>query len=533
MPYSLPQFPDLSHVGIVEFPNTTQPYSRPKGRFVLGFSATALIASVIAASATPPHLLDLFVFFTSFFSLVLIGCSVFYSVALFSWRAFRLRRIVFQPRLLASSISLDADTKLVVDLQNPLPWTLTIDLVACEHTLHLRIDDGHAYPIRLAPKTAVQLSFAVHAKSLGPAGIVGFCVAIGDGHDMFRGEAHIETNLDLDVIPPEIFHPAKKIRLLMRSIDDRNSTRQLAAVPEAPSDAEHFERKPYAPGDPIRYVDWRALARTRELYVYKPTLSHLPHAVLLVDARSFIGKTTAPSDNIFAGVMAFVDQTAHDFASYAIYVDDPREPSPPPIAQSADAPSAHRALCAALIKALAFRLPNVPATPQALGSTPFAHALARDFLLYHQVDFVRGNSADLDSLCLWRHLETHRHDASASPMPDFATAIRSVASDRRNWPDIPRQIPPIDLAKTIAAIPQTLPADARFFWFSEFNVGIRFPIDSPVAQLHNASPTAIVCVRANDTPTAIARQNARKLQSAGFNVLTGTIEWPCPHRHSR
>lgn len=533
MPYSLPQFPDLSHVGIIESPNTIQPYSRPKGRFVLGFSATALIASVIAAFAMPPHLLDLFVFFTSFFAIVLIGCSVFYSVALFSWRAFRLRRIVFRPRLLASSIFLDADAKLVVDLQNPLPWTLTIDLVACEHTLHLRIDDEHAYPIRLAPKTAVQLSFAIHAKSLGPAGIVGFCVAIGDGHDMFRGEAHVETNLDLDVIPPEIFHPAKKIRLLMRSTDDQNSTRQLAAARQAPPDAEDFERKPYAPGDPIRYIDWRALARTRELYVYKPTQSRLPHAVLLVDARSFIGKTTAPSDNLFAGVMAFVDQTARDFASYAIFVDDPREPSPMPIAQSADAPSAHRALCAALLDALAFRLPNVPATPQALGSTPFAHALARDFLLYHQVDFMRGNCADLDALCLWRHLETHRHDANASPMPDFATAIRSVASTRRNWPDAPRQIPPVDLAKTIAAIAPKLPADARFFWFSEFNAGMRLPHDSSVAPLRHASPTAVVCTRANEAPTAAARQNARKLQSVGFNVLTGTIELPSSHRHSR
>ena len=144
MPYSLPQSPDFSHIAITQFPHTTPPYARPKARFFFGFIALALIASTVGAFVFPTNFLNIFVFSASFLTIALIGCTIFYSIALISWRAFRIKRIVFDPKLGTTSIAVGASTILSIDLQNPLPWALTIDLISSDHTVHIGID-GELY----------------------------------------------------------------------------------------------------------------------------------------------------------------------------------------------------------------------------------------------------------------------------------------------------------------------------------------------------------------------------------------------------
>ena len=515
MPYSLPQSPDFSHIAITQFPHTTPPYARPKARFFFGFIALALIASTVGAFVFPTNFLNIFVFSASFLTIALIGCTIFYSIALISWRAFRIKRIVFDPKLGTTSIAVGASTILSIDLQNPLPWALTIDLISSDHTVHLGIDDSHSYPIQIPSKTAIQLTFTVHAKSIGPAGIVGFCIVLGDGHDMFRGEAHVETNLDIDVVPVESFLPARQNRLILAPFAPPHSSapRPFYTVP---IDAEQFEHKPYTAGDSIRHIDWRALARSRQLYVYKPIQAPQIHTSIIVDARSLIGQTTAPSDNIFAGVAAFIDQTANDFASFTIYVDDPRSPAPTRIAHHATAPQAHRAISAAIIDALSLR------PTRQLCNEPFARTLASDFLRYHQVDFTRNGSLDIDALCLWFHLERQRIAHSNTPMPPFDTAIQDIPM-RRNWPASTQAPIPIDATKTIAAIDAN--HTNRLFWFSDFAAPLHISMNATTRQtLSHTAATAIVCRRASDSFSATTRQNAALLPTIGFDVLTGTID---------
>jgi len=66
----------------------------------------------------------------------------------------------------------------------------------------------------------------------------------------------------------------------------------LAAAPPAKpwEGAEGFaEVKPYQPGDPLRRVNWRAFAKTGELYVNKYAGSERGRAVVVVDARRLRG----------------------------------------------------------------------------------------------------------------------------------------------------------------------------------------------------------------------------------------------------
>lgn len=186
------------------------------------------------------------------------------SFALLSWRAFRRRCIALEPKLSNNALVLGAGATLCADIRNPLPWTIAIDFVTIEHTEHIAVGDPNEYPVRIPPKSAATLRFGIKTKTLGPAAVVGFGIVFGDGSGRFRAEAHIETPIDIDVLPSPVLpdgHPRAAF-LPESAIAPRSSGRF--------SDAEEFDRKPFVPGDPVKHIDWRTFARRRELCVLRP-----------------------------------------------------------------------------------------------------------------------------------------------------------------------------------------------------------------------------------------------------------------------
>ena len=85
----------------------------------------------------------------------------------------------------------------------------------------------------------------------------------------------------------EVYNPAMTKRAVVVYAEEPRA----AAPPAKPWEgAEEFaEVKPYQPGDPLRRVNWRAFAKTGELYVNKYAGSERGRAVVVVDARRLRG----------------------------------------------------------------------------------------------------------------------------------------------------------------------------------------------------------------------------------------------------
>lgn len=526
MPHSLPDSPQLFGIAVTQSPQTSPPCCAPRGRFALAGHALMCIGSAAAAFAFPAPYRPVFEFFVIFSALLLTQSIIATSFALLSWRAFRRQCIVFDPKISSNALVLGAGATLSAAVRNPLPWTIAIDFITIEHTEHIAVGDRNEYPVRIPPKSDATLRFSIKTKALGPAAVVGFGFVFGDGSGRFRAEAHIETPIDIDVLPSPVLPDGRNTAAFLT--DSAIGSRRPARSP----DAEDFERKPFVPGDPVKYIDWRAFARRRELCVLRPCGMPQSRALLILDAQPLIAKMTAPPENIFAAAAAFIAQTQNEYAQFSIFaVQSDGEPFR--IAADVSPAAAQNALAAALIGVLSYRLPaNCPHTPQALNFTPFAQTVARDFKLYRQVDFSIPGGADLGRFCLWRRLGHMRRapgkNADISDISD-ARILQETAQTRRNWIPGPAPAPePADVEKTFAPAADFIKRNApKIFWFSDFKTELKLPLGCPkslsatLRAVADASPAAVVCRSAKTTD--ILRINIEKLRQIGFQIINASF----------
>ena len=206
------------------------------------------------------------------------------------------------PPRLAAEIELERDRILereqvsaTVTVHNQGSSAAELEL-ALGRTRHLGLQPGGTVTLRVAPMAAAQASFTLSPHRWGSHAVGPLLVSAQDPLGVVRWRGQLGQRLPLRAFPGE-----ERLRELVMPLHTQPFLGTHVAL-RSREGIEFADIRPFAAGDRVRQVNWRATARRGTLYVTERHPEHASDTVLLLD--TFAEAREAASGTLDAAVRA-------------------------------------------------------------------------------------------------------------------------------------------------------------------------------------------------------------------------------------
>jgi len=223
--------------------------------------------------------------------LALAGIAVL-SLPLFSFSGFYIRirsfrSLAFERRLLRSRVIRGGLVEVRVELMNPSGIPLKVN-VRDSFTSRLKLVLGsNRRELTINPRENVSFNYFLKAEEEGVAQIGPAIVSMSDGLGFFRVTRKFEKLNRIVVLPP--------IREVRESVIEYGGPHEFISLGEHASKSvgistEYASSREYVPGDDLRFVDWKATARTGKLIVKEFESQTSSSYLIIVDCGRSMSK---------------------------------------------------------------------------------------------------------------------------------------------------------------------------------------------------------------------------------------------------
>ncbi len=210
------------------------------------------------------------------------------------------------------TLLLGRELRVTAVLENNLPAGLARVTVRDVLPRSVRSVPSTAEAVTLPPFSRLTFSWASEAEVVGPACFGGFHVSVEDQLGLFRQERFFPTLDTVHILPLPVQFGGEVARGGQSRLVGRNRLVQKGLG------SDLHEIRPYLPGDPLRMIAWKAIARTGRIMTREVEAEVKVPCTLLVDASPGMkagrfGRTK----------LDFVLQAAAAVAAAAVRVGDP------------------------------------------------------------------------------------------------------------------------------------------------------------------------------------------------------------------
>jgi len=173
--------------------------------------------------------------------------------------------LIFERRLLKTRIVRGGFTGVRVEVSNPSESAVTVTVRDSFSTRRLKpVLGNYARKLKIEPWEKVVYSYFLRAEEEGVAQVGPASILMQDYFGFFRAEKFIEKLDRVIILPP--------IKEIEESVIEYGSSHDFVSLGEHTSkttgvSTEYVSSREYVPGDDLRFVDWKATARTGKLIV--------------------------------------------------------------------------------------------------------------------------------------------------------------------------------------------------------------------------------------------------------------------------